>query len=317
VRIAAVGLGGNSFRCVVADVSGEDEMVRVLDRHELLHLAGAVARTGCLGTAETDAARAVLERLCRAARRAGAKSAVVVATSPFRDAIDGAEAVDRLSTAIGHPIELLDAGTEAELAHRGALWGFSGIGELTTVDLGGGSLMVTSTDARGEVDFGLGLPLGIDRTLALYAGDGALKRCERVRIDAHVAAVFDRYRDSVGVLAGRPTVLLGGTARAIASVVLARRHGVAPQAVHGEHVAWGDLTRIIDSITGVSPDTISHMASIPRERAQQMPVGATIFRQVLRALGTRHAMVGETGLLEAVLLRAAAAARSRSLSSAA
>ena len=240
-----------------------------------------------------------------------------MATSPFRDAIDGAEAVDRLATAIGHPIELLDAGREAELAHRGALWGFSGIGSLTSVDLGGGSLMVTSTDAVGEVDFGLGLPLGIDRTLALYAGDDALRRCERVRIDAHVSAVFDRYRDAVEVLAGRPTVLLGGTARAIATVVLARRHGAPPQTVHGEHVAWGDLTRIIDSVTGVSPDTVAQMASIPRDRARQLPVGATIFRQVLRALGTRHAMVGETGLLEAVLLDAAAAARTRSLSPAA
>src|SRR4051812_24059322 len=84
-RIAAIDIGSNSIRQIVADVSPEGK-IRVVDEMKAMPRLGVgVDDTGMLGEEPMQAALAALSRMATLARQVGAERIEAVATSAVRD----------------------------------------------------------------------------------------------------------------------------------------------------------------------------------------------------------------------------------------
>ena len=149
-RVAAVDIGTNSVRLLVADVAGGD--VAEVVRHTVVTrlgegvdagrrlLPGPVARTfEAIGRY-----RAELEGL-------GAERTLAVATSAARDAVNGREFLDEVGRRFGFRTRLLTGGQEAELTRRGI--GAVADGTLL-LDVGGGSTELVLGERRLSLDVG-------------------------------------------------------------------------------------------------------------------------------------------------------------------
>src|SRR5438876_2031890 len=138
MRVAAIDLGTNTTRLLVADVDDGrvDEVVRrtkitrlgegVDSRRRLLPLPIARVRNTLADY------RAELEAL-------GAERVLAVATSAIRDAENGEAFLGEIEWSYGFTTRLLSGEEEAELAFRGAALGRELGGEILVVDIGGGS----------------------------------------------------------------------------------------------------------------------------------------------------------------------------------
>ena len=151
MRVAAVDLGTNSTRLLVADVDGDvREVVRRLaitklgegvdERHRLLPVP--IARV-----------RNVLSEYRRELEALGAERTLAVGTSAFRDAENGEAFLGEIEWSYGFETRLLTGEEEAQLTLRG-------IGavepESLVVDIGGGSteLQVACDGVRESLDIG-------------------------------------------------------------------------------------------------------------------------------------------------------------------
>ena len=117
-RVAAVDIGTNSTRLLVADVEGE--LVRELDRRlEITRLGEGVDERRILLPQAIARVRNVLAEYRRAAEEAGAERTLAFATSAVRDADNGEAFLGEVEWSYAFKTRLLGGGEEALLTFRG------------------------------------------------------------------------------------------------------------------------------------------------------------------------------------------------------
>jgi exopolyphosphatase/guanosine-5'-triphosphate,3'-diphosphate pyrophosphatase len=135
MRVAAVDLGTNTTRLLVADVDG-DRVEEVVRRAVVTGLGEGVDAKRRLLPAAITRVHDVLAEFRREAERLGAERPLAAATSAVRDAENGKEFLAELEQRFGFATRLLSGDEEAALTRRGA-----GVLDEKTLllDVGGGS----------------------------------------------------------------------------------------------------------------------------------------------------------------------------------
>jgi exopolyphosphatase/guanosine-5'-triphosphate,3'-diphosphate pyrophosphatase len=160
-RVAAVDLGTNSTRLLVADVDGGalDEVER---RLQITRLGEGVDAGRRLLPQAVARVRSCLDAYERAIEAHGVESVLAVATSAVRDAENGEAFLAEIESTYGFATRVLTGDEEALLTFRGVTAGRS-LGEGTViVDIGGGSTELILGGSEG-VAFHLSLDLGCVR----------------------------------------------------------------------------------------------------------------------------------------------------------
>jgi exopolyphosphatase / guanosine-5'-triphosphate,3'-diphosphate pyrophosphatase len=150
-RVAAVDLGTNATRLLVADVVGGD-VREVLRRTRITRLGEGVDARRRLLPAPIARVRNVLVDYRREAEALGAVRTVAVATSAVRDAENGEAFLGEVEWSYGFITRLLSGEEEAALTRRG-------LGDALTagtlvIDVGGGSTELITADFRRSLDVG-------------------------------------------------------------------------------------------------------------------------------------------------------------------
>jgi exopolyphosphatase/guanosine-5'-triphosphate,3'-diphosphate pyrophosphatase len=149
-RVAAVDLGTNSTRLLVADVEG-DRLDAVVRRTTVTRLGEGVDASRRLSPAAVERVHATLRTYRHELDDLGATAAVAVATSAVRDAANGAEFLRGVEAAFALPTRLLDGDEEARLTRLGV----GAVDDRTlVVDVGGGSTELILGSFRTSLDVG-------------------------------------------------------------------------------------------------------------------------------------------------------------------
>ena len=149
-RVAAVDLGTNSTRLLVADVADGhvDELVR---RSVVTRLGEGVDARRRLLPLPIARVRNTLAEFRRELEELGAERTLAVATSAVRDAENGEAFLGEIEWSYGFRTRLLSGDEEAELTLRGV--GVLDAGTLL-LDIGGGSTELTTPEFRTSLDIG-------------------------------------------------------------------------------------------------------------------------------------------------------------------
>src|SRR3954463_14688291 len=107
-RIAAIDIGSNSVRQIVADVSPEGTITVVDEMKAAPRLGADVDLTGVLGTQAMQQAAEAIGRMATLARQLGAERIEAVATSAVRDAANGDDFVHRVERDTGLRVRVLE-----------------------------------------------------------------------------------------------------------------------------------------------------------------------------------------------------------------
>ena len=110
-RLAAIDVGSNSIRLLVAEVGPQSGITVIDEVKEQPRLATGVAQTGRLDPAAVERALAGLRRMHGVCERRGVSRISAVATSAVREAVDGPQFVRRVKDEIGLDLRIIDAET--------------------------------------------------------------------------------------------------------------------------------------------------------------------------------------------------------------
>lgn len=303
VRIAAIDIGSNSIRQIIADVS-PDGAIRVVDEMKAApRLGEGVSATGRLSERSMRDALDALVRMALLNRRMGATRVEAVATSAVRDAENGDELLAAIREATGLRVRVLSGEEEASLSLRSAQAHFDlGSGRAVVMDIGGGSLEL-ALSADGLVDGLLSFPYGTVRLTEQFltpdAGRGGLDALRRT-----VRAGL-RERLSRRDWHGAQVIGAGGTFTSLAGVVLARQGMTGAPSVNGTIVRRAELEHVLDTLQGLAPAERQQVPGLSAQRADIIVAGLAVAAEVLARLEARQLVVSAFGIREGLLLEAA------------
>ncbi len=303
VRIAAIDIGSNSVRQIIADVSAAGE-IRVVDEMKAApRLGEGLAETGRLSDAGMRNALDALLRMALLNRQMGAVRTEAVATSAVRDAANRDEFLTAVREATGLHVRVLDGEEEALLSYRSALAHFDlGAGRAVVMDIGGGSLEL-ALSADGLLDALMSFPLGAIRLTEQFLSDNPsrrdlseLRRFVRREIRARVSR-----RDWHGA----QLIGSGGTFTNLAAMILARQGMGRSPSVHGSVVARAELEHLLDMLEAMSGSERQTVPGLSPARADIIVAGLATAAEVMARIQARELVVSAYGIREGLLLEAA------------
>jgi len=277
IRVAAVDLGTNSTRLLVADVA--DGRVDVLVRRSVVtRLGEGVDARRRLLPLPIARVRNVLTDFRRELEQLGAERTLAVATSAVRDAENGEAFLGEVEWSYGFVTRLLSGDEEAALTRRGV----GAVDDRTLVlDVGGGSTELTTGDFTTSLD------IGSVRLTEQFLHADPPTPAELAAAAAHVNSLLPtlEVRDAIGV---------AGTVAQLAA--LAETDGLTP----------AEVARQVENLSRLP---LSQRRLVPRldpDRAPVIVAGALIVRTVLRRYGLDVLRYSLRDLLDGAALEAAA-----------
>ncbi len=287
-RVAAVDLGTNSTRLLVADV--EDERIsEVVRRLRITRLGEGVDRDRRLQEAPMARVHAVLGEYRRELEALGATRTLLVATSAVRDAGNGADFLEELERRYGFTTRLLSGDEEARLTFGGVTAGRSLDEATLVVDIGGGSTELLVGGPEG-IGFHVSLDLGCVRMTERFAEDVHAVR-------AHVRAVLPE-------LEPQRAIGVAGTVTTIAALDLGLPEYDAER-IHGHRISRAAAERELARLASLQLEERKRLPGLEPERAPVIVAGAAILAELLAAYGLPELEASERDILHGAALAAA------------
>ncbi|MBE0557689.1 MAG: Ppx/GppA family phosphatase, partial [Proteobacteria bacterium] len=119
MRLAAIDIGTNTIRLLVADILPDGTVHPVLERQELPRLGKMVDRERRLLPDAMQRTVRILDQFVETARAAGAKDILACGTSALRDAANRDDFVRLVLDRTGISIRVLSGAEEAERTYAG------------------------------------------------------------------------------------------------------------------------------------------------------------------------------------------------------
>lgn len=302
-RIAAIDVGSNSIRQIVADVA-PNGTIRIVDELKAAPRLGAgLGKKRLLSESSMTQAMEALTRMSTLARQLGAKRVEAVATSAVRDAANGAQFLAQVKQQAGLKVRVLVGEEEARLAFRSALAHFElGRGRAVVMDIGGGSVEL-ALSAEGLVERLITLPYGAIRlTEKFLSGPKGLKGIKKLR--KHVREDIERVLP-VRDWRGADVIGSGGTFTNLAGIYLARQGMRAARSVHGTRIPREEVDAILDMLAGMSVEERLAVEGLNAGRADIIVAGLAVVAEVLARVEPQDVAASAFGIREGLLLETA------------
>jgi exopolyphosphatase/guanosine-5'-triphosphate,3'-diphosphate pyrophosphatase len=299
-RVAAVDIGTNSTRLLVADVdgAGADARVKQIQREmRITRLGAGVDADRTLRADAIERTVSVLREYGEIIERLGATRVRATATSAARDARNRDEFFDPATEALrGVRPDLLSGEEEAALSFLGATAGLHEPTPYLVVDVGGGSteFVVGSEKPEGLISIDIGC---VRLTEQYLLSDPP----EPEELSNAVSAVRDHLADVArevpGVTTAATLVGLAGTITTLAAVELGL-NTYDPEAVHHFRLTREAAEDVFRTLATEPIAKRRHNPGLDPGRVDVIVGGAIIVVSILRHFGFPDMLVSETDILD-------------------
>jgi exopolyphosphatase/guanosine-5'-triphosphate,3'-diphosphate pyrophosphatase len=288
MRVAAVDLGTNSTRLLVADVENGD-VSEVIRRLRITGLGEGVDARHRLLPLPVARVRNVLTDYRRELEHLGAERTLAFGTSAVRDAENGEAFLGEVEWGYGFVTTLLSGNEEALLSFRGVTAGRTLADSTLIVDIGGGSTELVVGGPEGVIHHG-----SVDV--------GCVRMTERFGDD--LAACAEHVRSVLPDLGPRQAIGVAGTVTALAALDLDLVE-YDPSRVHGHVLTCAAVQRQLERLAPLSLEERRDVPGLEPERAPVIVAGTVVLREVLDRYGLDALEVSEQDILHGAALAAA------------
>jgi exopolyphosphatase/guanosine-5'-triphosphate,3'-diphosphate pyrophosphatase len=302
--LAAIDLGTNTVRLLVADADPATGLRRRLADQVVARLGEGIAERGTLAPAAVERALTAVRGFRERARALGAAEVLLVATAAVRQARDGHQFLETLRAEPGLSSRMVSGDEEASLTLLGATWGLGETAEtFALLDIGGGSTEIAIA-AGGEPRVTTSLALGVVPLVERFfaderTGPAQLAAC-RTHVDARLRAeAWPRIRPH------RPSTLVAtaGTPTTLAALDLGL-DAYDPARVQGHRLTLVAVDRLTARLAALPLAERGRLPVLEPGRADVIVPGAIVLAAALSGLDLPAAVVSDAGLREGVLLDA-------------
>lgn len=300
-RLAAIDIGSNSVRLLVAEAS-PDGSYRILDdEKQTTRLAAGLAKTKRLGKEAMNQSVAALRRMKAIAEGYGVQHLQVIATSAVREAANRRAFLRSLRERLELPVKVIAPLEEADLSYRSVARHFDlKSTHAVIVDLGGGSAELALV-ANGVAEEMHSLPLGAVRLTESYLHSDPVSDADFQALRKHIKKCVRRH---VGKSSFAPQVMIGsgGTFMALAQMAM-RRRGEDHGSIGGFELNRGEVLRILNHVYDLPVAERRAIAGLHADRADIILAGLTVIERLMKHFHVNQLRIHDRGVRDGLLLR--------------
>jgi exopolyphosphatase/guanosine-5'-triphosphate,3'-diphosphate pyrophosphatase len=302
-RLAALDVGTNSTRLLVADV--EDGAIVATHAREMIitRLGKGVDRTGRFDPAALARTLDVLAGYAETCRRLGVERRRLVATSATRDATNRQVFLDGVRELLGVDAKVLTGRAEAATTYRGATAGLPGDPPTLVVDIGGGSTELIVGDgitARAM----LSLDIGCVRLFERHLHHDPPTAAEAAALRADVAGHLAQVAEVLDPAAATRVVGVAGTVTTVTAIAIGL-DAYDPRRIHHQAVHAAEIAAVAGKLAAMTVAERAAMPVMAKGREDVIAAGALLLDELVQRLHLPAVIASETDILDGVLLELA------------
>ena len=299
-RLAAIDIGSNSVRLIVAEaVRGGN--YRILDEErEPTRLGRSVGRDGNLDAESMEQTLAALNTFQQIAAGFQAESLRVIATCAIREAGNGPAFCQRIREEIGLEVEVISGEQEGRYAFSSVQHAFDLSGKNVIVaDIGGGSTeIVFSTGEMIEEIYST--PLGAVRLTERFAANGETDIAEMFpKLESDIADCLKRMTTKPP-FAPHFMVGCGGTFTTLADLLMASQRG-SDKEVAGFRASHADVRHLLDRLRKMPVRGRRSLPGMTPDRADIIVAGIAIIDAMMKRFRVNTLIVHSRGVRDGLL----------------
>ncbi len=301
-RVAAVDLGTNSTRLLVADVS-DGKVTDVARETRITRLGEGVDERRRLLPVPVARVRNVLSDFRRTAEELGAERTLLIATSAVRDAENGEAFLGEIEWSYGFTTRLLSGHDEAMLMFRGVTSERRLDGGTMIIDIGGGSTELVAGGPDG-VRWHESLDIGSVRVTERFLASDPPTVAELDDAATAVRALLaERVPDEIRSDT-RSEIGVAGTITSLAGLALGLDEYDRDR-IHGFRLGAEALGAQLERLASVPVAERRTLRPLDPDRAPVIVGGALIARELLAHFDLAELEVSERDILDGAALAAA------------
>lgn len=310
VRAAAVDIGTNSVRLLIADVAFLEDKITLNTVKRLMtitRLGEGVDDSGMLKREAIERTLRVLKDYRSFMRQEQAQACEAVATSAVRDAANAPAFMEPLRNILEIQPQVITGQEEARLSFLGATYDLDGLWpdnrRVLVADIGGGSTEIitgTPTEVLSRMSVDVGCVRMSERFLRSDPpGERELNEMERHIRSALMEATEKARAFSSGLMVG-----LAGTVTTLSGLKLGldRYQG---EAIHHSWLSREDVDDIYRHLVSLNVEGRRDFMRLEPGRADIIVGGAAILRTLLQELAIERFLVSEKDILDGLAITAA------------
>jgi len=300
-RLAAIDIGSNSIRLLVAEAQ-PDGTYRILDDEKrTTRLARGLARTSRLADDAIEQSLDALGRMKAIAEGYGTERVAVIATSAVREANNRDQFLGAIEQRLGLQVEVISGSEEGELSFASAARHFDLRGlNAVVVDLGGGSAELILA-AKGVVEEICSIPVGAVRLTDELVRSDPLSDDDYRRLKQRVKK---RFFQGIGEPDFVPHVMIGagGTFLALANMSM-RRRGKVVTTLAGYELDRGEVRHILDHLRALPLRARRAVPGLNADRADIIVAGLVVIERLMKLMNINRLLINDQGVRDGLLLR--------------
>jgi exopolyphosphatase/guanosine-5'-triphosphate,3'-diphosphate pyrophosphatase len=303
VRIAVVDVGTNTTRLYIAEVDG-GRVTRELTRiSRVTRLGAGVDASGRLATDALAREYTVLDEYHRMITATTPQRAVAVMTSAVRDAANGQQFADDVSSRFALEVHVISGDEEAQLTYLGAtdeLQADPGGAPTLVFDIGGGSTEIVIGHGH-RVDFHVSTQTGVVRQADRHIRSDpptieelqALAEDVRAVLEQSVPAEYRAHPGRALGVAGTPTSL---------AAIAQDLDPYDPSRVHGYRLSAQKRDEIFKRLAAMPLAQRKQVRGLHPDRAIAILPGIVILTEIMSLFGLDTIEVSEHDILRGAAL---------------
>lgn len=292
MRVSVIGIGSNSVRMLLADVTG-NRFTRIMRDREGTRLFAGLDERRTLSQETMQRTGEAVHRMAASARAQGAEKVHLFATSAVRDASNQAAFRQILQECAGVELEICTGQEEAALSFLGA----TNRDTCGVIDIGGGSTEVVVGKGK-HIWWAFSCQMGAVR---LFRQLPIHSHGDLPAVEALASSILEQeLRDHPGAAIPAQWMGVGGTFTTLAAMVKGIRW-TERTCMHGTRLTLPDVTAQARLLADMPMEQRLNHPGLQPHRADIVVHGICILLAVMKRLGIRTLTVSEYGNLDGYL----------------
>jgi exopolyphosphatase/guanosine-5'-triphosphate,3'-diphosphate pyrophosphatase len=299
VRVAAIDVGTNSARLLVAEGSGDG--FRSIDRRmTITRLGQGVDTRRVLDPEALERTFAVIADYAATCGELGVQRLRVTGTSAVRDARNREEFFEGVRRLTGTDAELLSGEEEAKATFLGTLSDLARVDPVLVVDIGGGSTeLIFGTEEPERL---ISLDIGCVRLFEKYLHSDPPTSEEIEALRAEAVSELGRAKDALDVPRDARLIGVAGTVTQLATLKI----GLPlydPDVTHHVVLSHGDVRGLSRRLRSLTYSQRKRIKGLEAGRADVIVAGAEILLAVLETFDLPEVLVSEKDILDGLVIQ--------------
>lgn len=299
MRVAAIDVGTNSARLLVAEGSGDG--FRSIDRRmTITRLGQGVDTRRVLDPEALERTFAVIADYAATCGELGVQRLRVTGTSAVRDARNREEFFEGVRRLTGTDAELLSGEEEAKATFLGTLSDLARVDPVLVVDIGGGSTeLIFGTEEPERL---ISLDIGCVRLFEKYLHSDPPTSEEIEALRAEAVSELGRAKDALDVPRDARLIGVAGTVTQLATLKI----GLPlydPDVTHHVVLSHGDVRGLSRRLRSLTYSQRKRIKGLEAGRADVIVAGAEILLAVLETFDLPEVLVSEKDILDGLVIQ--------------